>query len=38
MLEHEWPARRAAFEAWLSPDNFTTEGEQRLSLAQAQEP
>jgi hypothetical protein len=29
----EWPARRAAFEAWLSPDNFDSEGRQRRSLA-----
>jgi RimJ/RimL family protein N-acetyltransferase len=32
MLDTEWPARRAAFEAWLSPDNFDSEGRQRRSL------
>lgn len=29
----EWPSRRAAFEAWLSPDNFDEDGRQRHSLA-----
>jgi RimJ/RimL family protein N-acetyltransferase len=33
MLDTEWPAIKAAFEAWLSPDNFDTEGRQRRSLA-----
>lgn len=33
MLDHEWPARRAAFERWLSPDNFDADGVQRVSLA-----
>ncbi len=33
MLDHEWPARRRAFERWLAPDNFDTDGRQRLSLA-----
>jgi RimJ/RimL family protein N-acetyltransferase len=28
MLDTEWPARKAAFEKWLSPDNFTPEGNQ----------
>ncbi|TME22931.1 MAG: GNAT family N-acetyltransferase, partial [Chloroflexi bacterium] len=28
----EWPARRAAFEAWLSPDNFDDDGRQRRTL------
>jgi RimJ/RimL family protein N-acetyltransferase len=32
MLESEWPARRAAFERWLSPENFDPEGRQRISL------
>jgi RimJ/RimL family protein N-acetyltransferase len=32
MLDSEWPARKAAFEAWLSPDNFDGEGRQRRSL------
>lgn len=33
MLDHEWPARRAAFEAWLAPDNFGAQGRQRRPLA-----
>jgi RimJ/RimL family protein N-acetyltransferase len=33
MLDSEWPARRAAFERWLSPDNFDKEGRQKVSLA-----
>jgi RimJ/RimL family protein N-acetyltransferase len=33
MLDSEWPARRAAFEHWLSPDNFDTAGRQKISLA-----
>jgi RimJ/RimL family protein N-acetyltransferase len=32
MLDHEWPARKRAFEAWLDPANFDTEGRQRASL------
>lgn len=34
MLDTEWPARKAAFEAWLDPVNFDAEGHQRKSLAQ----
>jgi RimJ/RimL family protein N-acetyltransferase len=33
MFEDEWPARRAAFECWLAPDNFDREGRQRVRLA-----
>ena len=32
MLDSEWPARRAAFERWLSPENFDSSGRQRVSL------
>jgi len=32
MLDREWPARKAAFEAWLDPANFTTDGAQRRPL------
>jgi RimJ/RimL family protein N-acetyltransferase len=32
MLDSEWPARKANFERWLSPDNFIG-GQQRLSLS-----
>jgi RimJ/RimL family protein N-acetyltransferase len=32
MLDREWPARKAAFEGWLSSDNFDEAGRQRTSL------
>jgi RimJ/RimL family protein N-acetyltransferase len=32
MLDDEWPAVRAAFEAWLDPANFDVDGAQRASL------
>jgi len=32
MLAEEWPARRAAFEAWLAPENFDAQGRQHRSL------
>jgi len=32
MLDHEWPARKAAFEAWLDPTNFDESGRQLRSL------
>ncbi len=34
MLASEWPARKAAFEAWLDPANFDASSRQRKSLAQ----
>jgi len=33
MLDGEWPARKAAFERWLAPDNFTADGRQIVSLS-----
>jgi RimJ/RimL family protein N-acetyltransferase len=33
ITDGEWPARRGAFEHWLSPDNFDQQGVQRQSLA-----
>ena len=33
MLDSEWPARKANFEAWLRPENFDSEGQQKVSLA-----
>ena len=33
MLDSEWPARRALFEAWLAPSNFDVEGKQRTRLS-----
>lgn len=32
MLDAEWPAVKAAFEAWLDPSNFDDTGQQRKSL------
>ena len=33
IIDSEWPALRAAYESWLSPDNFDAEGNQRQGLA-----
>jgi RimJ/RimL family protein N-acetyltransferase len=33
ILDGEWPLVRAAFEAWLAPENFDADGRQRRSLA-----
>jgi RimJ/RimL family protein N-acetyltransferase len=33
MLDSEWPERKRNFERWLDPENFDSEGRQRLSLA-----
>jgi RimJ/RimL family protein N-acetyltransferase len=33
VLDHEWPRHRAAFEAWLAPDNRDGTGRQRRPLA-----
>jgi RimJ/RimL family protein N-acetyltransferase len=37
MTDGEWPSRRAAFEAWLAPENFDEKGRQRRSLAALRE-
>ena len=34
MLDSEWPARKAAFERWLAPENFDAAGQQRVSLSE----
>ncbi len=34
MLDSEWPARKAAFDAWLDPANFDAAGKQLKSLVQ----
>jgi RimJ/RimL family protein N-acetyltransferase len=34
MLDSEWPARKARFEAWLAPGNFDANGRQRNALSQ----
>jgi len=33
MLDREWPARKAAFERWLAPENFDADGKQKRSLS-----
>jgi len=33
IIDGEWPDIDAAMQRWLSPDNFTTDGKQRHSLA-----
>lgn len=33
MLDSEWPARKAAYERWLRPDNFDGGGRQKLRLS-----
>ena len=33
ILDHEWPARKRAFEAWLAPANFDEAGQQRRPLS-----
>jgi RimJ/RimL family protein N-acetyltransferase len=37
MLDHEWPLCRAAFDAWLSPDNFDAGGQQVERLEEIRE-
>lgn len=37
MLDKEWPACKAAFEAWLAPENFDSGGKQVASLAKIRE-
>ena len=32
MLDHEWPAAKYAFEAWLAPENFDSGGQQQRRL------
>jgi RimJ/RimL family protein N-acetyltransferase len=34
MLDHEWPARKHAFESWLNPANFDADGKQKQSLTE----
>ena len=34
MLDHEWPARKRAFESWLDPANFDPTGRQLRSLGE----
>jgi RimJ/RimL family protein N-acetyltransferase len=34
MVEAEWPAKKAAFEAWLAPENFDANGVQKTRLGE----
>lgn len=38
LLDSEWPAAKAAFQAWLDPANFDAEGRQRHGLAELRAP
>jgi RimJ/RimL family protein N-acetyltransferase len=33
MLDSEWPARKANFERWLDPSNFSADGRQKVALS-----
>lgn len=37
-IDQEWPALNAAFRHWLSPENFDSNGAQRVSLSSLTEP
>jgi RimJ/RimL family protein N-acetyltransferase len=37
ITDGEWPVRKAAFEAWLAPENFDDAGRQRRSLSAVRE-
>jgi RimJ/RimL family protein N-acetyltransferase len=34
ILDGEWPARKLSFERWLSPQNFTADGKQKMRLSE----
>jgi RimJ/RimL family protein N-acetyltransferase len=38
MTDADWPNRKAAFEAWLSPENFDTAGKQKRTLSEVRNP
>jgi len=38
VIDQEWPRLRAAFQQWLSPDNFDAQGKQRVSLSDLTRP
>ena len=37
-IDTEWPALEAAFERWLSPDNFDADGRQKARLSELTAP
>jgi len=34
IIDGEWPALRAAYEAWLAPENFDAGGKQKRALSE----
>lgn len=36
MLDSEWPALKAAYDAWLDPQNFDAAGKQKRKLGEMQ--
>lgn len=38
IISEEWPAVKSAFEAWLAPENFDEQGQQRHALAALRNP
>ena len=36
MIDGEWPALRARYEAWLDPANFDAQGQQKTALSAAE--
>jgi RimJ/RimL family protein N-acetyltransferase len=38
IIDGEWPARKAAFERWLAPENFDAQGQQKVPLASPSRP
>ncbi len=36
LIDKEWPKLEASFEAWLDPNNFDENGQQRASLTSFQ--
>jgi RimJ/RimL family protein N-acetyltransferase len=38
MMDHEWPEIRAAFDAWLAPENFDGDGNQKTPLQARRDP
>ena len=37
ILDEEWPALKSSYHAWLSPDNFDAQGQQKRNLEQCRE-
>jgi RimJ/RimL family protein N-acetyltransferase len=37
-IDSEWPMLKAAFDRWLDPDNFDSDGSQKIALSDLTEP